>query len=167
MGEVEKSIKVDYAGFWIRFGACIIDVLIIGAVFSVIGGILWAFTVPFWFFSWGMHTDPMVWPYWGTWFPSWIVMAAYFVVFWAWRGETPGMMVLKLRIVHADGTRLKWDFRAALLRILGYLLCWITAGLLFLLIAVDSRKQGIHDKIAETFVVVLPKKKATTVISGE
>jgi len=157
--EDKKGIEVDYAGFWVRLVAYIIDGLIIGAVSSVIGGILWMFAKPFGLLGWGMHADHMIWFQWATWFPSWVVTAAYFVVFWAWRGETPGMMVFRLRIVHPDGTRLKWDWRAALIRILGYFLCWITAGLLFLAIAFDSRKQGIHDKFAETYVVVLPKKQ--------
>lgn len=26
----------------------------------------------------------------------------YFVAFWAWRGQTPGMMPFKLRVVRAD-----------------------------------------------------------------
>jgi len=93
-------------------------------------------------------------------FPTWPLAAAYFIFFWARRGETPGMMALKIRVVHADGTLLKWDWGAALLRFLGYIICWITLGLLFLWVAFDSRKQGIHDKIADTYVVVLPRKRA-------
>jgi uncharacterized RDD family membrane protein YckC len=31
--------------------------------------------------------------------------------------------------------------------------CWLTLGLGFALVLVDDRRQGLHDKIAKTFVL--------------
>ena len=160
MEEQKEGIAVEYAGFWIRLGAYLIDWIVIWIIDAILGAIFWMFTFPFWAWGWAADWGGMAPPFWLMNFPTWPLAAAYFICFWARRGETPGMMALKIRVVHADGTFLKWDWGAALLRFLGYIICWITLGLLFLWVAFDSRKQGIHDKIADTYVVVLPRKRA-------
>jgi uncharacterized RDD family membrane protein YckC len=48
-----------------------------------------------------------------------------------------------------------------LLRYLGYIICFLMLGTGFLWIAFDVRKQGIHDKIADTVVVKLPEPTRT------
>lgn len=77
--------------------------------------------------------------------------ALYYAGFWAWHGQTPGKMLLGLRIVRTNGQPL--SFGRALLRFVGYLISGIALGLGYLWIVVDGRKQGWHDKIAGTFVV--------------
>jgi len=160
MEERKEGIAVEYAGFWIRLVAFIIDWIVIAIIGAILGGIFWMFTFPFWIWGWAVDGGEMMQPFWFTNFPMWAITAAYFICFWARKGETPGMMALKIRMVHADGTNFKWDCGQALLRFLGYILCWITLGLLFLWVAFDGRKQGIHDKIADTYVVKLPRKQA-------
>ena len=75
----------------------------------------------------------------------------YFIGMWTWRGQTLGLMVVNAKVVKTDGKPI--DLRAAVIRYLGYLLCGLTLGLGFLLIAFDKRKQGLHDKLAETYVI--------------
>ncbi len=83
---------------------------------------------------------------------SWgIVNVAYFVAFWAWRGQTLGQLVANVQVVRTDGRKV--DLRTAVLRYLGYLVCVLTLGIGFLIIVFDDRKQGLHDKIASTYVV--------------
>ena len=147
MEEQKEGIAVKYAGFWIRLVAFIIDWIVIAIIGAILGGIFWMFTFPFWIWGWVADGGEMMQPFWFTNFPMWAITAVYFICFWARKGETPGMMALKIRAVHADGTNLKWDWGQALLRFLGYILCWITLGLLFLWVAFDGRKQGIQDKI--------------------
>ena len=76
----------------------------------------------------------------------------YFVGFWTWRGQTPGMMILGLRVAReADG--MSPGLGRSILRFVGYWICWITLFIGFFWVGFDSRKQGWHDKIAGTVVV--------------
>jgi len=80
-----------------------------------------------------------------------LVTAAYFIGFWAWRGQTPGKMALGIKVVKTDGSPV--TFGTALVRYIGY---WISALVLllgFLWVLWDTNKQGWHDKIAGTYVV--------------
>ncbi len=83
---------------------------------------------------------------------SWgIVNVAYFIGLWTWRGQSLGQMVVNVKVVRTDGKPV--DLRTAVLRYLGYIVCVLTLGIGFLMVAFDSRKQGLHDKIAKTYVV--------------
>ncbi|GAB1693604.1 RDD family protein [Krasilnikovia sp. M28-CT-15] len=74
-------------------------------------------------------------------------LALYNAVFWALAGRTPGMALLGLRVVAISGRRLSWF--AALIR--GAVLAYFPIGAVW--VPVDSRHQGIHDKLARTAVV--------------
>ena len=75
----------------------------------------------------------------------------YFIGMWAWKGQTLGQMVVKIKVIKTDG--LPVDLRIATLRFLGYLGCILTLGIGFLWIFFDKKKQGLHDKLAETYVI--------------
>ncbi|HEY49153.1 MAG TPA: RDD family protein [Dehalococcoidia bacterium] len=99
----------------------------------------------------------------------------YFVGFWAWRGQTPGMVLMGAYIVKTDGRPV--GIVAALLRYISYLatgviavhppviiifvyvLHWANiaafglAFLTFLIIAISKTKRGLHDLAAGTMVV--------------
>lgn len=79
-----------------------------------------------------------------------LVFVAYCAGFWTLWGRTPGMMLLRLRVVVANGG--PPGVGRSLVRALGY---WVSAILFlgFLWIGVDRRSQGFHDKLAGTFVV--------------
>ena len=76
--------------------------------------------------------------------------AAYFMAFWTLTGQTAGMRVMRLAVVDATGARPHVG-RAAV-RLVGM---WLAAVPLFAgyaLILFDGRRQGLHDKLARTFV---------------
>jgi uncharacterized RDD family membrane protein YckC len=140
--DVPPTAVLAYAGFGVRFGALLSDLLIfwISGRFlrGAIGSVL---------------PDPMVL---GRFRLSTVVLA---VLFWAYLvlttgviGGTLGKRAFGLRVVSKDFGRPDWAtvlFREVIGRI-------IVAGLFFvgyLWVAVDRRKQGWHDKIADTFVV--------------
>ncbi|BCY11388.1 hypothetical protein L3i22_064760 [Actinoplanes sp. L3-i22] len=75
------------------------------------------------------------------------LLAVYCALFWVLAGRTPGMAVVGVRVVRADGGPVRW--LAALVRAL--LLAYFPVGALWLI--VDRRHQGLPDKIAMTAVV--------------
>ncbi len=79
----------------------------------------------------------------------------YFTWFHGSVGQTPGKMMLGLRIVQATGEPM--TFGHAFLRWTGYLISKLAVYLGFIWIAFDRRKQGWHDKIAGTVVVTVKK----------
>jgi len=119
-----------YAGFWIRFAAYIIDAVIL----NVISWILLVVT-----------------PLGVTWVST-IITIVYFIGFWTWRGQTLGKMAVGVKIVKTDGSSI--GIGRAILRYIGYLVSSIILCIGYLMIAGDSRKQGLHDKIAGTYVVM-------------
>jgi uncharacterized RDD family membrane protein YckC len=76
------------------------------------------------------------------------------VVGWARYGATPGKVLLDLRVVAANGGG-RVSARQAILRYIGYFLAAAPLGLGFIWIAWDPCKQGLHDKLAGTEVVVV------------
>ncbi len=152
-------ITVEYAGFWMRFAAHVIDGLILGSIVLAISMIALYFGDTFDNGYIIPVSDPFLRDtlYWQQLLITAIVYLPYHIGFWLWRGQTPGKMVLNLKIVRSDGNRL--DLLRAVVRYAG----WFATGfflfsILYLWIAFDGRKQGIHDKLAGTCVVKLPPR---------
>jgi uncharacterized RDD family membrane protein YckC len=85
-----------------------------------------------------------------------ILILAYYLYFWGLLGYTPGKFLLGLRIVRRDGRKL--SIGRAFLRFFGY---WVSALPLFLgfaWIIFDRRRQGWHDKLADTQVIYIGRK---------
>ena len=131
---------MNFAGFWIRVLAYIIDIIplaIISVVLSVITG------------------DPLV-DATGTYsandWISLVVGIAYFVGFESSSYQaTPGKMALGLIVTDLDGRRLSPA------RAFGRYLAKIPSALIlligFIMVGFTERKQGLHDMIAGTLVV--------------
>lgn len=66
-------------------------------------------------------------------------------------GGTIGKLVLRMRVVSADGTALAWW--QPIVRTAGLVASLVTLGLVFLLVARDRHNQGLHDKLANTLVI--------------
>ena len=79
------------------------------------------------------------------------VVFAYAFIFWLMTGQTPGMMLMGLRVVSVDGGHL--TFWRAFLRLIGYVISTAFFFLGFAWVLVDDRRQGWHDKLANTLVV--------------
>ena len=137
---------VEYAGFWIRVWASLIDSLLLSVI---IGPLLWAIYGKGYFT--GQFTGLVAGP--ADLLLSWVLPAVAAILFWLARQATPGKMVVGATIVDAaSGGPL--SPRQSLLRYLGYYLSLLPLGLGFFWIAWDDRKQGWHDKLAGTLVVI-------------
>jgi uncharacterized RDD family membrane protein YckC len=163
---------VEYAGFWIRTGAYLIDLI----PFLVLGFILvLQITAEMFevirdvplpppgaspyspeYQAWETAVMPRMMEVMEGFYPLagafQLASIAYFVGFWTWRGQTPGMMALGLRVAR-DSDGAMPGLARSILRYVGYVLSWIALFIGFVWVAFDSRKQGWHDKIAGTVVV--------------
>jgi uncharacterized RDD family membrane protein YckC len=118
------AITAPRAGFWIRMGALLIDIVLI----SVIVGTL------------DLSGETFI-----------VALAGYGALMWKLKGTTIGGLVCGLKVVRRDGAEINWD--TAIVRALGCFLSMIVAGLGFLWIVFDEDRQAWHDKIAGTLVV--------------
>lgn len=161
----KEEVSLEFAGFWRRMAAFLIDFITLAVISSIISSIF----APFQWFSFagfwdaGNAFNEPIWralPYlvFGN-FVSLVVDIAYFVGFWIWRGQTPGKMLLSIKLIHTDASNV--NIGAALLRCLGYVVSTAVLFIGFIWIAFDSRKQGFHDKIADTYVVKIPPAPIT------
>jgi uncharacterized RDD family membrane protein YckC len=130
----------DYAGFWARAAAFVLD----GVIVTVI-------LVPLLVLGFGIREvslDPAE-QWWGL--IALLAIAAAVIGFWRYCGATPGKLALGLRIVDAKSGRPPTIGRLVV-RFLAY---FVSAPfyLGFLWVAIDRRKQGWHDKIAGTVVI--------------
>jgi uncharacterized RDD family membrane protein YckC len=82
---------------------------------------------------------------------GWIlVVSAYFTCFWATAGQTPGMRLLRLRLLAGDGT--PPGLGRSLLRLAGLLLAIVLLFTGFLPALVDDRRRALQDYLAGTVV---------------
>ena len=135
------------AGFWIRVVATFVDVLIVfvlcfllGTLLAVIGVashsgavgdiailvLLFGFTLSF----------------------------AYYVFFTGYCGQTPGKMALRIKVIRCDGSSLGYG-RAAFREIPAKFISGIIFAIGYLMVAFDDQKQGLHDRMADTYVIKL------------
>jgi uncharacterized RDD family membrane protein YckC len=82
---------------------------------------------------------------------AFIIITLFYVGFWTWRGQTPGKMIVGIKIVRCDSSSI--NIGRAFLRVLGYLVSAFILYIGFIMIAGDGKKQGLHDKIADTIVI--------------
>jgi uncharacterized RDD family membrane protein YckC len=148
-----------FAGFWRRFVAYMIDGFIISVVFVIL-----AIVAGLAYFAGAVSGGSQVWlaeltnpermvsfTVW-IWLVSILINIVYFTYFHGSTGRTPGKMLLGLQVVSADGKPI--SFGIAFLRSVGYLLSSLVFFLGYIWIAFDKKKQGWHDKIAGTVVII-------------
>lgn len=148
MRKKPEEFALEYAGFWIRLGAGVIDISIIVVFLYIIYRLILEFTTvtAFWILS-SFATGCIVW----------FIVIVYFTGFSAWKGQTPGKIIMGIKIIRTDSSPLTPTY--ALLRFVGYILSILTIGIGFIWVGFDKKKQGLHDKIADTYVVKLPVRQ--------
>jgi len=82
--------------------------------------------------------------------PHFLFEGVYYVLFWVTKSATPGMMLMKIKIVTDKGSLTLWR---AVLRFIGACISSFFWGLGGLWMLWDKRKQTWQDKMARTFVV--------------
>jgi uncharacterized RDD family membrane protein YckC len=135
------SSSSNYAGFWQRTLAVLIDWLIVLVIAMPV--IVVAFGAEYFSLDPVRRSGDLVIA---------LIVGIAVVAFWRYCGATPGKLAVGIRIVDADTGNPPSTGRLVV-RLLCYLLSALPLYLGFFWIAVDRRKQGWHDKIAGTVVV--------------
>lgn len=137
-----KQYTLKTAGFWVRFWAFLLDILIITAI----GGILvnpifylmdWSLSETVWYAPISIITA--------------IIYYGYFVLMTKFVGQTLGKMALGLRVVSLKHDKLTWSdvlFREWIGRFISNVFIP-----LYIFVAILPENQGLHDYFAETKVV--------------
>jgi uncharacterized RDD family membrane protein YckC len=171
----ERGMLGQYAGFFTRAGALLLDILIVVGLILVL---YWSIRLPLTFFLnidletctasdvqailpqlWGLLMQDR-----GTsaqWLCSlvefiftttaFVAGPLYFIFFYSTTGQTIGMYIMGLRVVRADGKHMTlWG---SIVRWFALFLSALPLALGFLWVLIDDRRQGWHDKLAHTYVI--------------
>ena len=138
------------AGFWIRVVATIIDAVIVFILQFVLGSLL-ALTG---FATGGVNEGAVsnmviliqIFGY--------ILSFAYYIIFTGHCGQTPGKMALRIKVIRSDGSQISYG-RAAFREVPAKFISGIILGIGYLMVAFDEQKQGLHDRMADTYVIKL------------
>jgi uncharacterized RDD family membrane protein YckC len=139
--------ETNQVGLVTRALAGVIDLVLLGALFSITSGVL-ASIIP------AISGDGDGLSIWGvlTWGVVGVVVGgAIFVAFWALVGQTPGMRFLSIHL-DADGSQ-EIGLRRALKRVFAIPLSLLPLGLGFFAILLSPERRGWHDRIADTTVL--------------
>ena len=150
----EPAAQVNYASFWIRLAAAFIDGFIVSValivVFIVIGLIAGAAAAATGSSVATTTTTPtevladVIYL---------LLYAGYFVYFWG-MGQTPAMRWFGIYVADIT-TGGPIGFGRALTRFLGYMLSYLACYIGLIWALFDPRRQGWHDKLANTVVIRL------------
>jgi uncharacterized RDD family membrane protein YckC len=140
-----QNQDLEYAGFWVRTGAVIIDSILMMLI-----------TVPLIVsvYGWGYfgeeNTSLIAGP--ADFLITWVLPAISVIAFWITKQATPGKMAVSAKIV--DATTGRPASTAQLVgRYFAYFVSMIPIFLGVIWVAFDKRKQGWHDKLAGTVVI--------------
>lgn len=143
-GASEGSI-VEYAGFWRRVGAYLIDVILISVAVSILLFIVQLFNLLDGLSKKEIENVEYVFQ---------LVIAFIYVTTMesSHLQGTYGKHMLKMKVTDGNGERI--SFGRASIRHISKFLSAILVFIGFIMVAFTKKKQGLHDKIAETLVIM-------------
>ncbi|HEY9159809.1 MAG TPA: RDD family protein [Desulfomonilia bacterium] len=145
----------NYAGFWIRVAAYIIDAVILGAANLALQFVFSSFTsMPD--MSDAMTSNPEMFKQFIMPFMILIIIQitvdiGYPTFFVGKYGATPGKMICGLRIIRPDGSRVSYS--RAFARYFAQMLSGIILFIGYLMVAFDDECRALHDRICDTRVI--------------
>ena len=123
--------RIVYGGFWIRVGAYLLDAVLLLVVQLILQQAMDNSTQA------SLASAVFGW--------------LYFACFESMMGGTPGKLVLGLRVANVSGGNI--SFLRATGRYFAKILSTLILLIGFIMVAFTSKKQGLHDMIAETVVL--------------
>jgi uncharacterized RDD family membrane protein YckC len=137
--QVEPEVK--YAGFWIRFAALLLDIIVLTAISLILRV--------------AIGVD-LVNPPAGVALLETGISIAYYVVLTVMLGQTLGKMALGIEVVRQDGKPISWGW-ILLRETIGKLVSMFILFIGFIMAAFDSKKRALHDRMSNTYVIKVEK----------
>lgn len=142
--------NIIYAGFWRRFGAQMVDGILVLVIIAAASAMLLGTT--------GFEPEALANPQANP-IPMWFTVLQFVVpillisYFWKKFRATPGKMLFRCEVVDVN-THEAISLGKGVLRNLAYYVSMIPLFLGYFWVIWDPKKQGFHDKIAKTVVLV-------------
>jgi uncharacterized RDD family membrane protein YckC len=147
--EAGPAAGIEFASPGARLVGYIVDIVIQFVVVIVLGVLAVVFAAIFW---------PLAV------IASLLIIAVsigYFPYFWVQSGQTPGMSIMKIKVVRdLDGGPITWG--PAILRWIGFYISHLVFYLGFIWIFIDKRRRGWMDLLGGTVVVAVPPTEYTS-----
>lgn len=148
--------EMEYVGFWPRVGASLLDTLFVLVI-------TWPLLI--WIYGWAYFGSEKLIAGPADLLLSWVFPAVACILFWIHKRATPGKMAISAVVVDAT-TGESLTTGQAIGRYLAYFVSTIPLGLGLIWVGIDPRKQGWHDKLANT-VVVRPRDRGPVPVRFE
>ncbi|RNA70355.1 RDD family protein [Alteribacter keqinensis] len=149
--EIERFHEpIYYGGFWMRFWAYLVDLLIVSSLNGLIAGSVLAI-IGLEGLTFGIYSLAGL--------VSALVAFSYFSIMTKIMGQTLGKLIFGLSVISVKHETLTWGdviMREVVGRFIHRSL--VITNVLYIVVGFDSRKQGIHDKFADTAVVLEPRQ---------
>lgn len=138
--------EMEYAGFWIRFGAWFIDYMIMAIASAII-------YIPLTVMGVSSFDEPAAFALIQlvSTILNFIMPAAYESWFVGKYAATPGKMACKLKVVMSDGDRV--SFARAIGRHFAKYISGLILGIGYIMAGFDEQKRSLHDRICDTRVI--------------
>jgi len=136
------TISIRYAGFWMRFWAYLLDLIVVGSIERlIIKPIFRALEIPL--IEFNMFAPISI--------ASAIIFYLYFVLMTKYFNQTLGKMVFGIKVIDLKNDKLSWGtilFREWIGRFIS-----ATVVIGYIIVAFLPKKQGLHDLFTETSVI--------------
>jgi uncharacterized RDD family membrane protein YckC len=134
---------LKYVGFWKRTVAVLVDTFLIILVTLPI--LIWVYGIEY---LNNEHMEKGSFDF----IINYVFPTIAVILLWKYYQATPGKMIFKATIVDAK-TGGKPTLKQWIIRYLGYFVSLLPFGLGYFWVAFDKKKQGFHDKLANTVVI--------------
>ncbi len=144
-----KTNNFEYAAWPKRIGALIIDMTLVNVLMLII----FPGTIRLFYFLAGQSWAEL--PHYFTSFDGivfWILPMIYMILMQGLMSRTVGMIMMKTKVADANGKNISW--LNAIFRTFAFMLSGLILFLGFLPILFTPKKQGLHDRLTKTFVIL-------------
>lgn len=137
-----ENVSIRYAGFWMRFWAYLLDLIVVGSIERlIIKPIFRSFEIPLVEFN--MFAPISI--------ASAIIFYLYFVLMTKYFQQTLGKMVFGIKVIDLKSENISWGtilFREWIGR---FISATVVVG--YIIVAFLPKKQGLHDLFTDTTVI--------------